>query len=118
MIRQPIRVAIVLDTPSVAAAGYPVSGIVHDPEAQAYRDALTEEHAAIRARIEEALGHPIEVVCDLTLTVNVISANVMPHDPETIRTVEGVRSVEKERRVYPNAARAEVGLLRVLEEQR
>lgn len=113
MMKQPIRVAIALESPSVASAGYPVRGVVHDPAAQAYREALMREHAAIKARIEEALGHPIEVVWDLTLMANVISADVWPGDIETIRAVEGVRSVEKERRVFPNGAGEKVGVLPV-----
>ena len=117
MLKQPIRVAIALKSPSVAAAGYPVRGIVHDPEAQAYRDALMQEHAEIRARIEEALGHPIGVVWDLTLMTNLISAEVWPGDIETIRTVEGVRSVEKEQQRILHAADADVGLLPVLDKQ-
>lgn len=118
MLKQPIRVAIALKSPSVAAAGYPVRGIVHDPEAQAYREALMQEHAEIRARIEEALGHSIEVIWDLTLMTNLISAEVRPGDIETIRTVEGVRSVEKDRRRILYAADADVGLLPVLEKQK
>jgi len=117
MRKQPIRVAIALKSPSVAAAGYPVRGIVHDPEAQAYRDALMQEHAEIRARIEEALGHSIEVIWDLTLMTNLISAEVLPGDIETIRTVDGVRSVEREQQRILHTTDADVGLLPVLDKQ-
>lgn len=113
---QPIRVVIALTSPSVAAAGYPIRSIVHDPEAQAYRDALMQEHAEIKARIEKTLGHPIEVHWDITLTSNFISADVRPGDIESIRTVEGVRSVEPERQIYLTE-NTKIGRQPALEEQ-
>jgi len=91
-----VRVAIALDKPSVAEAGYRVNNIANDPAAQAYRAELERYQAEITRRIEALTGEPLDVVWNITLTANVISANVRLSDMERIRTVEGVASVEQE----------------------
>ena len=91
-----VRVAIALDKPSVAEAGYRVNNIANDPAAQAYRGELERYQAEITRRIEALTGEPLDVVWNITLTANVISANVRLSDMERIRTVEGVASVEQE----------------------
>lgn len=95
--QETVRVVIRLDKPSVAEAGYHIRSIATDPAAQAYRKELEQDQADVAHRIEEATGRPLDVVWNITLTANVISANVAPEDMELIRSVEGVVSVSEER---------------------
>lgn len=99
-----VRVAIRLAAPSVTGAGYSLGGIANDPEAQAYQARLREEQDEIIRQIEERLGHPIDVKQRLTLSTNVISANVYPDDIEAIRSMEGVVSITEEMRHDPTGS--------------
>ncbi|MBQ2062246.1 MAG: hypothetical protein II458_06175 [Oscillospiraceae bacterium] len=91
-----VRVAILLASPSVTQAGFPLSSIVRDPEAKAYQEKLKSEQDEMIRRIEKRLGHSIEVKQRLIKSVNVISANVRPDDIEVIRSIDGVASVTEE----------------------
>ncbi len=102
--RPVIRVAIALEGGSLAAAGYG-SGRITDPAGLAYMEELERRQDEIIARIEEVLGHPLDVAHRFTRSVNVISANVLPEEAELIRGVEGVTGVTEERLNRPDAVR-------------
>lgn len=96
-----VRVAIRLAAPSVTGAGYSLGSITQNPEAQAYQDKLRQEQDEMIRRIEERIGHPIQVKQRMTLSTNVISANVYITDIELIRSMKGVISVTEETRHDP-----------------
>ena len=87
----------------IAVALHPVAGFRSQSlrcsvfqSAKAYQKQVREEQEKMIRMIEETLGHPIAVKQRLTLTTNVISANVFPADIDAIRMVEGVVSVTEE----------------------
>lgn len=88
-----VRVSIILKKESTLEAGYSTQGIGENKLAMAYRDGLKTEQAAVTARIERAVGAELDVVWNLTLAANIISANVQYGQMEDIRAVSGVRDV-------------------------
>ena len=110
-----VRVSIVLKDESTIGAGFSTVGIAQNAEAMAYRAALKENQAAVTTAIEQALGCELDVVRNLTLAGNIISANVTYSQLDTIAQVEGVKTlyleqqyapavVEKEETLKPNMA--------------
>ena len=89
-----VRVAIRLETPSALEAGFEVGDLTSDASAD-YRDSLAGEQARVQKRIEqEALGgKSLNVVWNLTLAANIISAYVLRSDIERIAAVDGVAEV-------------------------
>ena len=73
-----VRVSIVLDRASTIGAGYATSGIAANASAMSYRDSLKQEQAGMTASIERATGNRLDVVWNLTLAANLISANIPP----------------------------------------
>ncbi len=92
-----VRVSIVLNGASALDAGYAPAS------AGAYRAGLRAEQDAMANKISaQALnGAPLDVVWNLTLAGNIISANVEYGQVEAIRNVIGVRDVVIELRYYP-----------------
>lgn len=101
-----VRASIVLERPSALEAGFPVSGLASDEEAARYRLGLLADQRAAQATVESALGKPLEVVWNLTLTANVISANVLYGELEAIKAVDGVKDVYVERSYAPASSSA------------
>ena len=93
-----VRVSIVLDKASTVDAGYSLEGIAKNAAAKAYRDSLKAEQAAMTASIESAIGGKLDVKWNLTLAANIISANVLYGQIETIEAVPGVAEVFVENR--------------------
>ena len=87
-----VRVSVVLDGEATLDR-FPADGVGDDAAANAYRSELRARQDAVQARIETALGKPIEVKWNLTLAMNLISANVRYGDLDAIRAVSGVREV-------------------------
>lgn len=102
--RGSVRVAITLEGDSLAAAGFGTGRISNDPKAVSYKKELEKRQDETIARIEEALGHPLDVAHRFTRNVNVISANVLPGEIGRIRGVQGVTSVSEEQLNRPSAA--------------
>ena len=71
-----VRVSIVLDRASTIGAGYATSGIAANASAMSYRDSLKQEQAGMTASNERATGNRLDVVWNLTLAANLISANI------------------------------------------
>ena len=96
-----VRVSIVLDDPSTLDQGYPTENIAQNTAAMSYRDSLKANQQAVTKRIESVIGGTLDVKWNLTLAVNIISANVRYIDIERIRTVSGVKDVVLENQYLP-----------------
>ncbi|MCM1296423.1 MAG: S8 family serine peptidase [Muribaculaceae bacterium] len=104
-----VRVAIVLEDKSTMEAGYSLEHVTANASAMAYRAGLQQKQAQMEDIISvQALGgKKLDVVWNLTLAANVISANVPYGKLDAIRAVPGVKSVSLETRYEPMVA--EVG---------
>ena len=93
-----VRVSIVLNGASAIDAGYAPAS------AGAYRAGLKAEQQAMASKISaEALGGAqLDVVWNLTLACNIISAYVPYGAIEAVRNVIGVKDVVIELRYFPN----------------
>lgn len=99
-----VRVSIVLEGNSTIEAGYSTSGIAENAGAMAYRESLLEKQEAIAVEIgSKALnGKTLDVVWNMTLVANIISANVAYGRIDEIKEVEGVKSVFVETQYAPD----------------
>ncbi len=98
-----VRVSIVLESKSTIEAGYATMGIANSTNAMSYREKLKAEQNAVKAAIERDVlkNQPLNVVWNLTLAANIISAEVAYGDIEAIAEMEGVREVLIETRYEP-----------------
>lgn len=96
-----VRVSVVLEGQPVLEKGYATAGIASNAGAQAYREDLLLDQQAVVARISQATGGDLDVVWNLTLAVNVISANIRYGDLETVAATDGVREVVLETQYLP-----------------
>ena len=71
-----VRVSIVMETASTVGAGFATEDIAHNNAAMSYRAGLVKEQSGVQAKIEKATGEKLDVVWNLTLAANIISANV------------------------------------------
>ncbi|MFR0734705.1 MAG: S8 family serine peptidase [Oscillospiraceae bacterium] len=107
-----VRVSIVLEEKPTVQAGYSTMDIARNDGAMAYRESLQARQQAVAQSISaQALGgQALDVVWNLTLVGNIISANVPYGKLEAISQVEGVRSVSLERQYAPaEASRGDEG---------
>ncbi len=90
-----VRVSIVLEKEPVIDRGYSLMSAARDGEAADYRESLREEQTELTDRIERRAlgGRTLDVKFNLTLLVNVISADVKYRDIDRIRLVPGVKDV-------------------------
>ena len=91
-----VRVSIKLDGPTTLdryAAKY-----LATKAATSYRASLLAKQDTVRSKIESATGKSLDVKWNLTLAMNVISANVRYGDIEAIKAVPGVVDVILENR--------------------
>lgn len=105
---QIVRVSIVLEEESTIDAGYEISTLAIDPLAIAYRDELRAEQETVETKIEKQVldGDELDVVWNLTLAANLISANVEYGQIEDIKSVKGVKDVVIEMQYEPAEAEA------------
>lgn len=96
-----VRVSIVLQKESTIDAGFSTLNIADNAAAMAYREKLQDEQVEMTAVIEEALGQELDVAWNLTLTANIISANVQYGQIEAIADLPGVKDVVLETRYEP-----------------
>ena len=101
-----VRVSIVLDKPSTVQAGYTTMGIAANTRAMDYRAQLLSTQKRMEKTIStQALkGRPLNVVWNLTLVGNIISAWVPYGSMEEIAAVPGVKSVTMEAQYEPAVA--------------
>ena len=92
-----VRVSVVLDEPATLDL-YPVKDVAQNNAAMAYREGLREGQNAMQAKIEAAIGTPLNVKWNMTLAANIISTEVRYGDLETIRGISGVKNVFVENR--------------------
>ena len=95
-----VRVSIVLDGNSTVDAGYSAQSVATDGSAQSYRAQVLKNQKAMEKKIStEALGgKDLDVVWNLTLGANIISANVPYAKIAMIKSVKGVKDVVIETR--------------------
>ncbi len=89
-----VRVSIVLNKAATLEL-FSTADVASNKGAMAYRDQLQKDQATIAARIEEQVlgGERLDVVWNLTLAANIISANVLYGQIEDIAAVRGVKDV-------------------------
>ena len=95
-----VRVSIVLEDPSTLSL-FDVEEVAKNSKAISYRKSLLKDQKAIAKEIEKETGNDLDVVWNLTLAGNIISANVSSEDIELIENMEGVKSVEIETPFMP-----------------
>ncbi len=93
-----VRVSIVLEAPSTIEQGYATKGIATNRAATRYRTELeTEQRSMAKTISQEVLGgETLDVVWNLTLAANIISANVPYGKIAEIEALSGVKSVSLE----------------------
>ena len=98
-----VRVSIVLEEPATLERGYATAGIASNGSATAYRSGLQKGQETMAQTISrQALsGETLDVVWNLTLAANLISANVTYGQIEQIKQVRGVKDVILETRYEP-----------------
>ena len=90
-----VRVSIVLNDAGTIAAGYDAEDIANNDAAMAYRAALKNNQNAVAKRISSGplKGEKLDVVWNLTLAADIISANVPFGAIDEIKKVSGVKDV-------------------------
>lgn len=106
-----VRVSIVLEGASTIDAGYSTNGIADNAGAMAYRESLEQQQASMEKKISAEVlgGRKLDVVWNLTLAANIISANVAYGKIAEIEKLDGVKSVVIEQR-YEKAVVSEGGV--------
>ena len=102
-----VRVSIFLEDQSTIMAGFSTDSIAANSQAMAYRAGLKDKQAEITAAIERKLGAKLDVVWNLTLAANIISANVKYGQIAQIEAVKGVRQVLVETSYQPDVVKSE-----------
>ncbi len=99
-----VRVSIVLEEESTLAAGYSAENVAENASAMSYRQTLrTRQDQVAQAISAQALnGQQLDVVWNLTLAANIISANVQYGQIEAIAKVAGVADVFVETQYAPD----------------
>jgi len=98
-----VRVSIILEKAGAIEAGYSVDGIGKNNSAINYQNNLKKDQDKLVDKIAKAAGE-IEVVWNLTLAANLISANVRYGQIAEIEKVAGVKAVVIETRYEPDVA--------------
>lgn len=93
-----VRVSIVLEEASTLEAfssefAVSTASVAENAQIQTYRTKLEKRQDAVTDKIEAALDAELDVVWNLTLAANMISANVTYGQIEEIAEVEGVKEV-------------------------
>ena len=101
-----VRVSIVLKGKSTLEKGFSTQHIAANSQAMAYRSGLQAQQETLTKKIsKDALGgKTLDVVWNLTLAANIISANVAYGDIDAIKAVSGVEDVVLETRYEPQVA--------------
>ena len=99
-----VRVTIHLEKAPTIGAGFEMEGITADAEATLYRSDLRAEQAKLQNTIERQVlgGEKLDVVWNLTLAANLISAYVPRGAISRIAALDGVRSVSVENQYSPD----------------
>ena len=100
---EPVRVSIVLEDKSTIQAGYSTRNISRNGEALAYGSRLQAKQEALAQTISAQVlgGKKLDVVWNLTLAANLISARVPYGTIDAISQIEGVKAVILEKTYTP-----------------
>ena len=98
-----VRVSIILEDKPTIQAGYSTRNIVGNAEAMAYSSQLKSKQDALAAAISAQVlgGKKLDVVWNLTLAANLISARVPYGSMDAIAKVAGVKTVVLENTYLP-----------------
>ena len=99
-----VRVSIFLEKAGTIDAGFDPADIALNSAAMSYRANLNQDQQIVIQAIENATNEELDVVWNLTLAANLISANVKYGQIEAIEAVEGVRNVVIETQYSPDVA--------------
>ena len=88
-----VRVSIFMDKAGVIDAGFAVQDLAANETAMAYREKLESQQLSLISKIEMATNEKLDVVWQLTLATNLISANVKFGQIAAIEKLSGVREV-------------------------
>ncbi len=101
-----VRVSIVLEEPSAVEKGYATMGIAANAEAVDYRAQLLADQKRMEKTISARVlnGKPLDVVWNMTLVGNIISAWVPYGSLEKIAALPGVKTVAMEAQYEPAVA--------------
>ncbi len=101
-----VRVSIILNAPSVIGMGYSTEKIAANAGAMQYRKSIKSEQDKVATAISKRVlnGAELDVVWNLTLAANIISANVPYGKISAIKAVAGVKNVVLETQYYPDKA--------------
>lgn len=88
-----VRVSIILEKAGTIEAGYSTEDIAENRAAMNYRGKVEKEQDKVTAEIENVIGEELDVVWNLTLATNIISANVEYGQIEAIEQIKGVARV-------------------------
>ena len=107
-----VRVSIVLEKPSAVQAGYATMGISANTRAMAYRAELLDSQAKMEKTISARVlkGRPLDVVWNMTLVGNIISAWIPYGSLEEIAAIDGVKAVAMETQYEPAVAERHGGI--------
>lgn len=99
-----VRVSIVLDQASTMEAGFDMDNVAFNASAVRYRGTLEQVQSELCAKIEQKVleGRKMDVVWNLTLAANIISANVPRSAIDQIAQLPGVAAVVEEKRYEPD----------------
>ena len=104
-----VRVSIILNDESTLARGYSTIRIADNVNAMNYRAGLKAQQIALADKISAEIlnGENLDVVWNITLAANIISANVPYGKIEAIKGLDEVKTVVLEARYEPDAAQDE-----------
>ena len=107
-----VRVSIALEAPSAVEAGYSTMGISTNRAAVNYRDRLLSVQKQMEKTISRNVlgGRTLDVVWNMTLVGNIISAWVPYGSMEEIAGLKGVKSVTMEAQYEPAVAERHEGV--------
>ena len=99
-----VRVSIVLKGESTLERGYSTRGIGDNANAMNYRASLKQKQQKLAEKISSEIlgGEPLDVVRNITLAANIISANVPYGCIEAIKALDEVKTVVLEARYEPD----------------
>lgn len=101
-----VRVSIVLEEASVVDAGYSTEDVIDNSAALAHMKKVKGNQKNMQKKIEKATGKAMKVERNLAIVANIISADVVYGDIDTIEAVSGVKEVVVETQYDPCTAAA------------
>ncbi len=101
-----VRVSIVMEDKPTVQMGYPVVGIAQNAAAVRYSDSLLRNQETMAQKISTQVldGKELDVVWNMTLVGNMISANVPYGKLDELKAMDGVKSVVLEQVYEPQKA--------------